>query len=187
MTSKWQSLSVLANHKALYPRYPWNECSQSDTGFREVLHNCSIDLCGKILRNLKMALNNIKKDFGKNLYGIWSPGNRFLWQVFSAKSTLASFTWCVPVASCFFQCLGQKEIDKIPSDWENSSKDARSKWGEVFLCFPLSPRKKSKKERRQKTWSQVSLAARNHNITPLNRTRVYFLFFKKCRKLAKLV
>lgn len=187
MTSKWQSLSVLANHKALYPRYPWNECSQSDTGFREVLHN----LCGKILRNLKMALNNIKKDFGKNLYGIWSPGNRFLWQVFSAKSTLVSFrsfTWRVPVASCFFQCLGQKEIDKIPSDWENSSKDTRSKWGEVFSCFPLSPRKKKRKKKiREKTWSQVSLAARNHNITRLNRTRDYFLFFKKCRKLAKLV
>ena len=112
----------------------------------------SIDLCGKILRNLKMALNNIKKDFGKNLYGIWSPGNRFLWQVFSAKSTLVSFrsfTWRVPVASCFFQCLGQKEIDKIPSDWENSSKDTRSKWGEVFLCFPLPLQKKKKTGRKK--------------------------------------
>ena len=87
-----------------------------------MLHNCfpqaaqapvgvvlSIDLCGKILRNLKMALNNIKKDFGKNLYGIWSPGNRFLWQVFSAKSTLVSFTvihWACSCCFLFFSMLG---------------------------------------------------------------------------------
>ena len=54
---------------------------------RELRHNCfpqaaqapvGVVLCGKILRNLKMAVNNIKKDFGKNLYGIWSLGNRFL-------------------------------------------------------------------------------------------------------------
>ena len=53
-------------------------------------------------------------------YGRFSQ-QKVLW------SHLRSFTGRVPVASCFFQCLGQKEIDKIPSDWENSSKYTRSK------------------------------------------------------------
>lgn len=144
MTSKWQSLSVLANHKALYPRYPWNECSQSDTGFREVLHNCSIDLCGKILRNLKMALNNIKKDFGKNLYGIWSPGNRFLWQVFSAKSTLASFTWFL-LLPVFFNAWGRKKSIKSHRIGKIVARTHEVNEVKCFYVFPSLLEKKARK------------------------------------------
>lgn len=103
-------------------------------------------------------------------------------------------TWGVPVASCFFFFkVWQKEIDKMPTDREIVARTHEVNEVKCFYVFPSLLEKEREKERkkeekrRENTWSQVSLADRNHSITPLNWTRVYFLFFKKCRKLAKLV
>lgn len=96
-----------------------------------LLHNCfpqaaqapvgvvvlSIDLCGKILRNL------ICMEVGVPLIGSYSS---YMCITLSKKY----FGLIYLVCSCcflFFLKVWQKEIDKIPSDWENSSKYTESK------------------------------------------------------------
>ena len=91
-----------------------------------------------------MALNNIKKDFGKNLYGIWSPGNRFLWQVFSAKSTLASFTWFL-LLPVFFNAWGRKKSIKSHRIGKIVARTHEVNEVKCFYVFPSLLEKKARK------------------------------------------
>lgn len=101
-----------------------------------------------------MAVNNIKKDFGKNLYGIWSLGNRFLEQlhVYSQQKVLwphlLGVFLLLPV---FFNAWGRKKSIKSHRLGKIVVRTHEVNEVKCFHFFPSLLEKLRKKKIREKT------------------------------------